>query len=86
MKSLAIMQPYFLPYIGYFQLIEERQETEGWGKAVVERLSADLCAEFGEKSGFSGRNLWFMRTFYREYKEQPILQPLAAEIAWTKNT
>lgn len=68
------------------KLIEERQETEGWGKAVVERLSADLCAEFGEKSGYSGRNLWYMRTFYREYKEQPILQPLAAEIAWTKNT
>lgn len=68
------------------KLIEERQETEGWGKAVVERLSADLRAEFGEKSGFSGRNLWYMRTFYREYKEQAILQPLAAEIAWTKNT
>jgi len=68
------------------QLIEERQETEGWGKAVVERLSADLRAEFGEKSGFSGRNLWYMRTFYLEYKEQAILQPLAAEIAWTKNT
>lgn len=68
------------------KLIEERQETEGWGKAVVERLSADLCAEFGEKSGYSGRNLWYMRTFYREYKEQPFLQPLAAEIAWTKNT
>lgn len=68
------------------KLIEERQETEGWGKAVVEQLPADLCAEFGEKSGYSGRNLWYMRTFYREYKEQPILQPLAAEIAWTKNT
>ena len=68
------------------KLIEERQKTEGWGKAVVERLSADLRAEFGEKSGFSGRNLWYMRTFYREYKEQPILQPLAAEISWTKNT
>lgn len=68
------------------KLIEERQETEGWGKAVVERLSADLRTEFGEKSGFSGRNLWYMRTFYREYKEQPILQPLAAEISWTKNT
>ncbi len=68
------------------KLIEERQAAEGWGKAVVERLSADLSAEFGEKSGFSGRNLWYMRMFYREYKEQPILQPLAAEIAWTKNT
>jgi len=68
------------------KLIEERQETEGWGKAVVERLSADLRAEFGEKSGFSGRNLWYMRIFYREYKSLPNLQPLAAEIAWTKNT
>lgn len=67
------------------KLILERQELEGWGKAIVERLSADLRAEFGEKSGFSGRNLWYMRTFYREYKGQPILQPLAAEIAWTKN-
>jgi predicted nuclease of restriction endonuclease-like (RecB) superfamily len=27
-----------------------------------------------------------MRTFYREYKEQAIMQPLAAEISWTKNT
>lgn len=31
------------------KLIEDRQEAEGWGKAVVERLSADLRAEFGEK-------------------------------------
>ena len=35
------------------KLIEERQATEGLGKAVVERLSADLRAEFGEKSGFA---------------------------------
>jgi predicted nuclease of restriction endonuclease-like (RecB) superfamily len=68
------------------KLIEERQTTEGWGKAVVERLSADLRAEFGEKSGFSVQNLWYMRKFYREYREQSNLQPLAGEIAWTKNT
>jgi predicted nuclease of restriction endonuclease-like (RecB) superfamily len=68
------------------RLIGERQKVEGWGKAIVERLSTDLRAEFGEKSGFPGRNLWYIRIFYREYKEQPILQPLAAEIAWTKNT
>lgn len=68
------------------KLIEERQEAEGWGKAVVERLSADLRAEFGPKSGFSVQNLWYMRKFYREYKEMPNLQPLAGEIAWTKNT
>lgn len=68
------------------KLIEERQVAEGWGKAVVENLSTDLRAEFGEKSGFSVQNLWYMRKFYREYKGQANLQPLAGEIAWTKNT
>ena len=68
------------------QLIEERQQEQGWGKSVVENLSRDLRAEFGVKSGFSVQNLWYMRKFYREYKDFPILQPLAGEIAWTKNT
>ena len=68
------------------QLINERQEAEGWGKSVVENISADLRREFGEKSGFSVQNLWYMRKFYREYREHPNLQPLAGEISWTKNT
>ena len=68
------------------KLIEERQVADSWGKGVVEKLSRDLRAEFGEKSGYSVRNLWYMRIFYREYKDMPILQPLAAELAWTKNT
>lgn len=68
------------------KLIEERQQTQGWGKNVVESLARDLRLEFGEKSGYSARNLWYMRIFYREYKDYPNLQPLAAEIAWTKNT
>lgn len=66
--------------------IDERQQAEGWGKGVVESLSKDLRAEFGEKSGYSVQNLWYMRKFYREYKDLPNLQPLAGEIAWTKNT
>lgn len=68
------------------ELINERQEAEGWGKSVVENISADLRREFGEKSGFSVQNLWYMRKFYREYREHPNLQPLAGEISWTKNT
>jgi predicted nuclease of restriction endonuclease-like (RecB) superfamily len=68
------------------KLIEERQVADSWGKGVVEKLSRDLRAEFGEKSGYSVQNLWYMRKFYREYKDMPILQPLAGELAWTKNT
>ena len=66
------------------QLIEERQAAQGWGKGVVENLSKDLRAEFGAKSGYSVQNLWYMRKFYREYKDAPNLQPLAGEIAWTR--
>lgn len=68
------------------QTIDERQQNQGWGKGVVEALSKDLRAEFGEKSGYSAQNLWYMLKFYREYKDRPNLQPLAGEIAWTKNT
>ncbi len=66
--------------------IDERQQSEGWGTGVVDRLSQDLRFEFGEKSGFSARNLRYMQVIYREYKDHAILEPLAAKLAWTKNT
>jgi predicted nuclease of restriction endonuclease-like (RecB) superfamily len=48
------------------RMIAERQETEGRGKSVVKRLSADLRQEFPGVSGFSVQNLWYMRQFYME--------------------
>ncbi len=65
--------------------IEERQDREGWGESVVERLSADLQSEFGAKNGFSTQNLWYMRNFYREYSALPNLQPLVGEVSWSKH-
>jgi len=43
------------------QSIVEKQQTAGWGDAVVERLAADLRAEFPDLRGFSPRNIWDMR-------------------------
>jgi hypothetical protein len=63
----------------------ERQETEGWGKSVVRRLSADLRQEFPGVSGFSTQNLWYMRQLYSGYHENERLQPLVGEIAWAQN-
>lgn len=63
------------------ELIAERQEALGWGKAVVEQLSADLKAEFPEIQGFSPRNLWFIKQFYESYSEAPeFLKQLVSEI------
>lgn len=57
----------------------------GWGKSVVEKLSLELQAEFRGTTGFSSRNLWNMRDFYRSYAGHEILQPMVAEISWAKN-
>jgi predicted nuclease of restriction endonuclease-like (RecB) superfamily len=37
--------------------ILERQEREGWGGKVIDRLASDLRAEFPEMRGLSVRNL-----------------------------
>jgi len=70
-------------YIG--KKIVEKQQTHNWGKSIVENLAKDLQKEFPGIQGFSARNLWNMRSFYMAYKDNEKLQPLAAEISWTKN-
>jgi predicted nuclease of restriction endonuclease-like (RecB) superfamily len=65
--------------------IHRKQESQGWGKAVVETLAHDLQEEFPGRNGFSTQNLWLMRQFYIEYSTGSNLQPLVREISWTKN-
>ena len=72
----------------YFDIGKEivtKQEKLGWGKKVVEQMSSDLKKEFGEKSGYSTQNLWYMRQFYLTYKENKNLQQLVGEISWSAN-
>lgn len=65
--------------------IIEKQDEFGWGKAIVKNLSDELQNEFVGMKGFSERNLWNMRTFYMEYRDQQKLQALTAQIGWTHN-
>lgn len=64
--------------------IVQKQEAFGWGKSVVKNLSQELQKEFVGMKGFSERNLWNMRTFYIEYKDNTKLQALTAQIGWTE--
>ena len=66
-------------------MIVERQEKEGWGKSIVERLSEDMQKEFLGIAGFSVQNLWYMRQFYLTYRGNEKLQPLVGEISWSKH-
>ena len=67
------------------QSIVEKQEQYGWGKSIVENLSKDLQIDFPGAKGFSSQNLWYMRQFYLEYKNNARLQPLVGEISWSKH-
>jgi predicted nuclease of restriction endonuclease-like (RecB) superfamily len=87
-KSKAILSANKLMIELYFEIgksIVEKQEALGWGKSVVEQMSKDLIEEFGEKSGYSSQNLWYMRQFYNSYKDNPILQQLVGELPWGSN-
>lgn len=61
--------------------ILEQQLTAGWGARVVERLAADLRAEFPEVTGFNRRNLLYMRAFAAAWPE--IVPPVVAQLSWT---
>lgn len=67
------------------KIITENQDKYGWGKSIVEQLSADLNLIFEGKEGFSPQNLWYMRQFFIEYKNNPELLELAFAIPWGQN-
>ena len=60
--------------------IVEKQQTAGWGDAVVERLSADLRTEFPDMRGFSARSIWEMKRLYLAYSDPDFLQQAVAEL------
>lgn len=60
--------------------IVEKQQTAGWGDAVVERLAADLRAAFPDMRGFSADNLWRMRQFFAEYFAAEFLEQAVPEL------
>ena len=72
-------------YSAVDKFIVEKQDILGWGKSVVKSLAEELQKEFVGMKGFSERNLWNMRNFYLEYKDNSKLQTLSAQIGWSHN-
>ena len=66
------------------RMIYERQKHYSWGRSVVEKLARDLQMEFPGVSGYSSHNLWRIRKFYLQFKDNIKLAPLVQEISWSK--
>lgn len=67
------------------RMILLRQEKEGWGARVIDRLSADLREDIPDMQGLSARNLKYMRAFAAAWPDPAIVQRLAAQIPWFHN-
>ena len=72
----------------YWQIGKEilaKQEEEGWGTKVIQRLSKDLKREFPGMSGFSQTNLKYMKLFAESWPDWSIGQQLVDQIPWSHN-
>ena len=63
----------------------DKQEQEGWGAKVIDRMSRDLRSAFPDMSGFSPRNIKYMRKFAESWPDFEIVQRTVARIPWRSN-
>ena len=64
------------------QTILARQEAEGWGAKVIDRLSADLREAFPDMGGLSPRNLLSMKLFAEAFPEPEITKQPVSQLPW----
>ncbi|HMQ75327.1 MAG TPA: PDDEXK nuclease domain-containing protein [Flavobacteriales bacterium] len=83
--ALAVNSDLVMLYWSIGREIMERQDKEGWGSKVVERLANDLHREFPGMNGLSERNLKYMRALAEAYPDRSIVQQAVARIPWGHN-
>ena len=84
--AIAVNQELIMLYWHIGQEISSNVSKKKWGSKVIDRLSKDLKQEFPEMSGFSLRNLQYMRTFAVAYSDESIVQRVVAQLPWGHNT
>lgn len=80
--ALAVNEELVLLYWGIGRDILEQQDSAGWGAKIVDRLAADLKRDFPEMTGFSPRNLKYMRALAEAFPDREIVQQVIAQLPW----
>ena len=69
-------------------MLQQSQDSDGWGKKTLQRLAVDLKNDYPEIKGFSVRNMQCMMQFFNEYNQEltmvkgavpSITQPMVAQ-------
>ncbi|MGG6241716.1 PDDEXK nuclease domain-containing protein [Nodosilinea sp. AN01ver1] len=82
---LAVNRELILLYWQIGREILARQQAEGWGGKVIERLAQDLKREFPDMKGFSRSNLMYMRAFAEAWPDEQFVHQAGGQIPWKHN-
>lgn len=80
--ALAVNQEQIRLYWQIGREILERQEAQGWGAKVIDRLASDLQEAFPDIKGFSISNLKYMRFFAERCPTGLFGQQPADQLPW----
>lgn len=83
--GLSINRELVVLYWTIGQDILGRQEREGWGAKVIDRVAGDLGRAFPEMTGLSARNLKYMRAFAEAWPDGEFVQQVVALLPWGHN-
>lgn len=83
--ALAVNQELMFLYWQIGRDILQRQQQEGWGSKIIERLSKDLRREFPQLKGLAPRSLKYMRALAEAYPDEQIVRQVVAQIPWGHN-
>ena len=83
--ALAVNRELVLQYWQIGRDVLTRQQQQGWGAKVIDRLANDLKNAFPEMKGFSRTNLLYMRAFAGAYPEETFVQQVVGQIPWGHN-
>ncbi|MDI1275929.1 PDDEXK nuclease domain-containing protein [Methylobacter sp.] len=65
------------------QYVNQKIETDTWGKGTVTALSKYIQLHQPGIRGFSPQNIWRMRQFFAAYCNEPKLSTLLRELPWS---
>lgn len=69
----------------YFRLGKILYDNFEYGNKFIDEVAHELKIEYPASKGYSIRNLKYMKKFYFEYKDDEVVQQLAAQVPWGHN-
>lgn len=83
--ALAVNQGLIQLYWEIGTSILKKQQEDGWGAKIIEKLANDLKSTFPNMSGFSLTNIKYMVQFAKTYRSSEISQQAVGQLPWGHN-